>query len=233
MRVVSAMLACAIITTGCDAGSPVAATGKSCTALTSPSERLACFDTAAGTPPIPAVASAPRPGSATGGASPSATAAELPAFVAWVRRSEADRAPSDAGFRLVRTEDTLPGQWRVLITARPLGHAEPHAYLAISCLSNISRLQLLAHQPIEPNRVNVRLLLDGKPISSTVPWQVLEDGSVVDAGRGLVAIEQLRYLVRPASQLQVESDDPTFSGWTFDATALHSLMKQQREACHW
>ncbi|MOA22786.1 hypothetical protein D3C78_1433710 [compost metagenome] len=134
---------------------------------------------------------------------------------------------------LRRSEDVLPGQYKVVISAPALGGATPHPYLAISCLSNISRLQLLTAEPLPVNRANIRLLLDGRPISDTRPWQVLEDGTVTDAGRGLVAIEQLRHLTRPGQQLQLESDHSPFDGLRFDASALSGHMAVQREACHW
>ncbi|WDD93485.1 type VI secretion protein [Burkholderia sp. FERM BP-3421] len=134
---------------------------------------------------------------------------------------------------LLRVEDALPGQSKVVISAPAVGGAEPRPLLAISCLQNISRLQLLTAQPLDVNRVSIRMLVDGRPISTSRPWQVLEDGTVTDAGRGLVAIEQLRHLTRPAQQLQLESDHAPFDGLSFDASALHDLMGQQREACHW
>ncbi|AOL09418.1 hypothetical protein WI95_32790 [Burkholderia contaminans] len=154
-------------------------------------------------------------------------------MVELVRLNEAKRDAGETGFRLSRTEEAVPGRWSVVMSAPALGGAASPPVLTISCLSNISRLQLLGSQPIAPNRMNIRLLLDGQPISASVPWQVLEDGTVVDAGRGLVAIEQLRYLVKAGGRLQVESDYAPFSGLLFDATNLHNLMKQQREACHW
>ncbi|RQS75663.1 type VI secretion system-associated protein TagO [Burkholderia sp. Bp8963] len=230
----------AVVVTGCDAGkqadtnrTPAAsgATGKACTGIVSAVERLACFDAATGTPPAQTI----RMPEQVDTLSPDSGKALVkpPEIVDLVRRNEAARPAGATGFRLSRDEDELPGRWRVVISAPAMGGAAAAPILAISCLSNISRLQLLMSHPVGPNRMDIRLLLDGKPISSSVPWQVLEDGTVVDAGRGLVAIEQLRYLVSAASRLQVESNYPPFSGQVFDATDLHALMKQQREACHW
>ena len=79
----------------------------------------------------------------------------------------------------------------------------------------------------------LRLVLDGRPIAAARPWQVLEDGTVIDAGRGLVAIEQLRHLTRPARTLRIESDYRPFDGMQFDARALSEQIAEQREACHW
>lgn len=239
MRSLSTALVCAALVTGCDAGKQDAAgpsaaapaAMKTCTAIVSAVERLACFDALAGTPPAP-VATIPATQRDEASAKDQKPATP-PTIVELVRRNEAERGMGKTEFRLSRTEEAIPGRWSVVMSAPALGDATAPPILAISCLSNISRLQLLAKQPIAPNRMNIRLLLDGQPISASVPWQVLEDGTVVDAGRGLVAIEQLRYLVKAGGRLQVESDYAPFSGLLFDASNLHNLMKQQREACHW
>lgn len=122
---------------------------------------------------------------------------------------------------------------KVVISTPAEGKTDAEPFLAISCLSNISRLQLVARAPMEVNRMNIRLLLDNRPLSTARPWQVLEDGKVVDAGRGLVAIEQLRLMLQPSSRLRVESNYAPFDGLVFDVAGLHSLLASQREACHW
>ncbi|MDN7875162.1 type VI secretion system-associated protein VasI [Burkholderia aenigmatica] len=239
MRSLSIALVCAALVAGCDAGKQGAAVGpsaaamKTCTSIVSAIERLACFDALAGTPPAPVAAIPAAQHDEAPAAADRQKPAKPPTIVELVHLNEAKRAAGETGFQLSRTEEVVPGRWSVVMSAPALGDASAPPILAISCLSNISRLQLLWSQPITPNRMNIRLLLDGQPISASVPWQVLEDGTVVDAGRGLVAIEQLRYLVKAGGRLQVESDYAPFSGLLFDATNLYDLMKQQREACHW
>ncbi|MOA31779.1 hypothetical protein D3C78_1529540 [compost metagenome] len=119
------------------------------------------------------------------------------------------------------------------MSAPALGAVTSQAHLAISCLANISRLQLVVDAPIAADRLNIRLLLDGHPLGNSRPWQVLEDGRVVDAGRGLVAIDQLRQLAKQGGQLRIESDAARMDGLQFDAANLYRLIAQQREACHW
>ena len=223
MKSFSGSLLAATILTGCFAGSAALAAGRECTTIISALERLACFDAAAGTPATPAVAPAIAP----------AQAARVPDIVLLARRNESRRKDEQNGMLLLRVADALPGSSSVVITAPAQSGAAPRPLLAISCLQNISRLQLLTEQALDVNRLNIRILLDGRPISPSRPWQVLEDGTVTDAGRGLVAIEQLRHLTRPAQQLQLESDHAPFDGMSFDVAALHALMSQQREACHW
>ncbi|MDF3832638.1 type VI secretion system-associated protein TagO [Cupriavidus basilensis] len=228
MRALILTFAAALAATGCDSGKPVAAAQADCTKITSQLERLACFDAAAGTPPAPvqpAAESTPR-------SEPAPVAAE-PEIVTLVKRNEAQRGAQGRGLRLLRTPDVPDGQEKILISAPAVGPGDVRLVLAISCLSNISRLQLVPGAPIDVNRVRLRLLLDGRPLGASRPWNVLEEGQVVDAGRGLVAIEQLRPLKAAAGRLQLESDYAPFDGATFDVSELHALMVHQREACHW
>ncbi|KVH70270.1 hypothetical protein WJ42_30530 [Burkholderia cepacia] len=150
-----------------------------------------------------------------------------------VQANEAKRRADDTGLLLMRMPEKLPGQDKVVISAPALGGSTPAPTLAISCLQNISRLQLLTADALPFNRAKLRLLLDGRPVSASQPWQVLDDGTVTDAGRGLVAIEQLRHLTQPAQRLQIESDQAPFDGLVFDVSRLHEQLVQQREACHW
>jgi len=227
MKSLGLMLLSAGALFGCDGGKPVGAADRDCTAIVSPLERLACFDHTAGTPPRPIAqeqkSALPEP----------ASTSSIPDVVELVRRSEAKRANDQTGLRVLSEPDGTPGQTRVVISVPALGGTEPRPYLAISCLQNISRLQLITAQPVVVNRATIRLMVDGQPVAAARPWQVLEDGTVTDAGRGLVAIELLRPLTRPAQRLEVESDQAPFDRLAFDVSALHEALAEQRRACHW
>ena len=219
---------------------------RDCTQIVSGVERLACFDAAAGTPPtlsaplsghrhtvaldpaagIPSAAEpAPAPDASTALLPPSARAYDI------VRQNESTRPENDRSFLISDSNEPPAGQQRVVISA-PALNMRPPIYLAITCLSNISRLQLLADRPFERHQMSVRLYMDDRPLSPARPWRVLDEGNVADAGRGLVAIEQLRPFVAGA-RLRVESDYAPVNGLTFDATGLQALLSRQREACHW
>lgn len=233
-----------------------------CTQIISAIERLACFDAQAGTPPRPVERTErtgsidPAPMGLPGllpdepalalDIAPPVTADQPPPNLPapnlgttpgttlasdLVRMNEASRQAGDTEFLLSHTLDQQAGQHRVMISA-PAQAAGPPTYLAISCLSNISRLQLVAEQPIERDQISIRLHIDERPLSAARRWRVLDEGNVVDAGRGLVAIEQLRPFVAGA-QLRVESDYAPLNGLTFNATGLQALLARQREACHW
>jgi len=241
MKPFGALLLVAAALVGGDAATDAVAAGRSCRTIVSAIERLACFDAEAGTPPVPAAEMATQSTVAPTAAAPAAVVStatppamvRVPDIVGLVQRNESRRKPDHAGVLLLRVGDAIPGQDKVVISAPALAGSEPRPLLAISCLQNISRLQLITAEPLDVSRVSIRVLLDGRPISDRRPWQVVEDGTVTDAGRGLVAIEQLRHLTRASQQMQLESDHAAFHGLSFDTAALHELMAQQREACHW
>lgn len=192
---------------------PIAAySDQDCPRIVSNLERLACFDSFAGTPAhrVPVQWSAPEQDSPT---------------LRRVMAHEAERAPDDLTFRLRSEEHGL------MIAAPAIASVAPHPYLVISCVQNISRLQLVPAQPIDAGRVTVRL--QGKR-GATVPtlWQVTENGQVLDAGRGLPGIEQIKQLIG-AHRIQVESDNPTVDGLIFDAQGLDPLIDEARKTCRW
>ncbi|WP_240349641.1 type VI secretion system-associated protein VasI [Pseudomonas putida] len=182
-------------------------------------ERLACFDEAAGTPA--------RALSQTW----SAPEQQAPS-VSRVMANEAGRPIDDLTFRLGNAnEEAGAAQPWLVISAPAVASAEPRSYLVISCIQSISRLQLITGQPIEANRVKVQLQ-GARGASTATAWQVMENGQVLDAGRGLPAIEQIKRLIG-AHRVQVVSDDPGVDGLTFDAQGLDPLIDQARKTCRW
>jgi type VI secretion system protein VasI len=192
-----------------------------CPAITSPLKRLECFDLAAGTPihhpPVP----------------PQVLGQVLP-IVDLVQRNEAKRSPEDQRFLLSSFPEPDNDQHhRLVISAPALGALPPRPYLAISCESGISRLQLVLDEPAKPNKIRIQLFKDERPVSEAYQWQVLDDaGLVVDAGRGLQAISLLRNM-GGGQRLRLESDYPRLHGLVFDAEGLGELIEQERQACRW
>lgn len=185
---------------------------QDCSRIVSNIERLACFDQAAGTP----------------GFTPhrqwSAQELEAPT-VRRVLIHETGRAPEDLRFRLRSEEGGL------MISAPAIASVAPHPYLIISCVQNISRLQLVTAQPVDASRVQVRLLGE-RGATVPTPWQVMENGQVLVAGRGLPGIEQIRQLIG-AHRIHVESDNPAVDGLVFDAQGLDPLIDEARKTCRW
>ncbi|WP_409488566.1 type VI secretion system-associated protein VasI [Pseudomonas promysalinigenes] len=183
-----------------------------CPRIVSNIERLACFDQAAGTP------------AHTGSRQWSAQEHDAP-ILRRVVTQEMERAPGDSRFRLSLAQD------EVMIWAPADTLASPASYLVISCVQNISRLQLVTAQPIDSRRVKVRLRGE-RGATTARPWQVMENGQVLDAGRGLPGIEQIKQLIG-AKRIHVESDYPAVHGLVFDAQGLDPLIDEARKACRW
>lgn len=197
------------------------AAAQDCPAIVSPLKRLECFDLAAGTP----IHRPPAP--------PRDVGRVLP-IVDLVQRNEARRPPEDQRFRLSSfPEADNDQQQRMVISAPALGALPPRPYLAISCESKISRLQLVLDEPARPNKIRIQLFKDERPVSEAYQWQVLDDaGLVVDAGRGLQAISLLRNM-GGGQRLRLESDYPRLHGLVFDAEGLGELIEQERQVCRW
>lgn len=138
---------------------------------------------------------------------------------------EAGRTAEDLTFRLGSGNDGL------LITAPAIASGPASSYLAISCVQNITRLQLITAQPIDAGRVWVRLQGD-RGVTASTPWQVTENGQVLDAGRGLPGIEQVKQLIG-AQRIHVQSDHPLVDGLVFDAQGLDPLIGEARKTCRW
>lgn len=198
------------------------AAAQDCPAIVSPLKRLECFDLATGTPiHHPPVQPQPFVGQV------------LP-IVDLVQRNEVKRQPEDYRF-LMSTfpEPDNDSQQRLVISAPALGALPPRPYLAISCESKISRLQLVLDEALEPNKIRVQLFNDELPVSKAYQWQVLDDaGLVLDAGRGLPAIALLRHM-SGGKRLRLESDYPPLHGLVFDAEGLGELIEQERQVCRW
>ncbi|WP_439855819.1 type VI secretion system-associated protein TagO [Pseudomonas yamanorum] len=125
-----------------------------------------------------------------------------------VQRNEAQRPPEDQRFLLSSfPEPDNDQQHRLVISAPALGALPPRPYLAISCESRISRLQLVLDEPAKPNKIRIQLFKDERPVSDAYQWQVLDDaGLVVDAGRGL----------QPKANASSMSSSPAFRSTSHD-----------------
>ncbi|MDH4552150.1 type VI secretion system-associated protein TagO [Pseudomonas sp. BN607] len=190
---------------------------RDCPRIMSNVARLACFDEAANTP----AHATPRQWSAPEQDAPS---------VLRVLANESARKPDDLTFLASarEAEGRLQG---LVISAPAIASTEPRAYLAISCIQSISRLQLITARPLDARRVQVQL--QGMEVSTAAtPWQVMENGRVLDAGRGLPAIEQIKKLLG-TRRIQLFSDHPEVDGLMFDAQGLDVLIGRVRSACRW
>lgn len=212
--------------------SPGAQALSACTVVRDPADRLACFDRAGGTTDA-VVSAALKPKQAPARPVPMAANAEaLPPIVDLVQQVESGRTANDVRARARDFgADGTEGHHRYVISIPMLG-ASQRAWLAISCIETISRLQLILSRPIADAQARIALSLDGRPVAGEQRWQVLGQGRVIDAGRGLVAIDTLRR-IGDGEQLRVTSDIAVLDGLGFNATGLSARIAEQRQACRW
>lgn len=191
---------------------------SACARIASSSGRLACFDrlaSGAGAAPVAGIGAAPVSNNLLAVAS-----------------NERGRAEDDMRFRMTQPVATIVEGARVLITAPARNTVRPKPLMVIACVDRITRLQLVVHPPVAVAQAQVSLFLDDQPLATGQSWQVLESGRVVDAGRGLAAIDLLRR-IKAGDELRVESDLAAIDGLHFDATGLSDLIASQRKACRW
>ena len=191
-----------------------------CTRIASSLQRLACFDRLAGTP---------LTSQSTGG-SPQRY---VPEVIREVAKLEKARPKGETRFRMVQSiESATTGQRRVIISAPAVNARPPKPLMAISCIANITRLQFIVHPATGRNQANMELIHDGRVVVPRQTWQVLEQGRLVDAGRGLVGIDVVRRL-GSGKRLEVRSDLSQLNGLVFDSEGLAELIEIQRNACRW
>lgn len=194
---------------------------NSCTRISSSLQRLACFDEVAGTPGF----TDPREGTIQSPQSHHSRIMQL------VLENEKSRPPESVEFILSETAEPDGGQ-QIIITAPAQDAVEGKVYLAISCIYNITRLQIVSEKPVAASTINIKILLDDKAVSGKTTWQVLYGGEVIDAGRGLPAIDLIRRLLG-GQRLRVQTDYAPLQELTFDTSNLAEMIMQERTACHW
>ncbi len=119
---------------------------------------------------------------------------------------------------------------RVLLTVPAIGEQPPRPILAISCIDNITRMQIVLFRPMDTKNNQLQLVTDRETINAS--WFVRDDGFLFETSRGLLGIEQIKRMLNTKS-LTLKSDDPVLNGLVFNLTELDTIIKPLRTACHW
>ena len=137
-------------------------------------------------------------------------------------RQEQGRTAQDDPFLLGR-EEGQAGEQTALLLTRP---ALRGATLAIACRDNITSLRLRLDEPWVGNRVETRL--DGALRQGN--WFVREQGLLLEYGRGLPAIEELKAW---AGHRQLTLTAPRGRVLQFDLGGLGQALTPLRQQCRW
>ncbi|WP_017787291.1 type VI secretion system-associated protein VasI [Aeromonas dhakensis] len=176
---------------------------QACRQEPSPLVRLACYD-------------------AIGNGAVSATEGDSPKSAAWqaIWAQEQARTPESAPFLLqsdeARGSETL---------TRP---ALRGATLSIGCVDSITHIRLRLDQPWSGEKVQVAL--DGQPSASSQSWFIRDQGLLLEYGRGLPAIEELKRWLGHR-ELQVRADNGALL--RVDLSGLKEALAPLRQQCRW
>ncbi|RBW49416.1 type VI secretion system-associated protein TagO [Marinobacter sp. F3R11] len=188
---------------------------RRCTGEPQRLERLACFDEVFGTP-------------LAEGASGTGSGAGLhdKALTGRWRAAYAQAETEAAGVSYRNTGKTAG----LLVTVPALGVQPPRPLLALQCHNNITELTLMLPEPLDEERVSLRLGVSETPDRSA--WRVRDNGYVLSIGRGLPAIRAVKG-IGSETDIRVYSENSRIDGLLFDLTGFAGAIRPLREACGW
>ncbi len=222
-KTVFLLLMTSLFVSNCLRASTEAITPSKCTQIKSSLNRLACFDSLFKTPVHFSEKSKVS----------DLRADYQPEILRIVQRTEAGRPPETAGLLIQRSIDhEASEQERIILSAPAIGAIPPRPLLIISCINNITRLQIGFEKSLTEHSVPVTLNLDAMSIGGDYLWRVIEAGKIVDAGRGISSISILKKISK-YQRLMIQSDAHLLNGLTFDISGLNQVLPKFRKACHW
>lgn len=176
---------------------------QACRQEPSPLVRLACYD-------------------AIGNGAASAAEGAAPKSAAWqaIWVQEQARTPASAPFLL----QSDAGSGSETLT-RP---ALRGATLAIGCVDSITHIRLRLDSPWSGEKVQVEL--DGQPSAGSQSWFIRDQGLLLEYGRGLPAIEELKRW-QGHRELQVRADNGALL--RVDLSGLKEALAPLRQQCRW
>lgn len=176
---------------------------QACRREPSPLIRLACYD-------------------AIGNGTAQTSEGSAPKSAAWqaIWAQEQARTPDSSPFLLQQDE----GRGSETLT-RP---ALRGATLAIGCVDSITHIRLRLDTPWAGDKVQIEL--DGQPSSSAQNWFIRDQGLLLEYGRGLPAIEELKRWIGHR-ELQVRADNGALL--RIDLSSLKEALLPLRQQCRW
>ncbi|MFG6653503.1 type VI secretion system-associated protein VasI [Scandinavium sp. M-37] len=179
-----------------------------CREETSPLVRLECYDQALSTPTEIAI-NQTRSGPV------------------WQKAMEQEKGRNSHSTTFLVTQSTGNNP-NVMITTPAIGIPPPRPVLMLSCIDNITRLQIALTTQSKDG--SVRIAADNDRFAAQ--WFLRENSYLLESSRGLAGIEEIKRLM-PATTLTVDSLESGFPRMTFNITQLTEVVKPLRNACHW
>lgn len=118
----------------------------------------------------------------------------------------------------------------VTLTAQLIPHSlkvNESPILMISCIDNLSRIELALPQPISEARVSIALL-DGEPQA----WRSDDSGVLLSSARGMPAITIMKMMMQH-DKITLHSRLSILDGMQFDTSSLAQAITPLRQRCGW
>ncbi|NIY93391.1 type VI secretion system-associated protein VasI [Vibrio diazotrophicus] len=180
---------------------------QQCTLILERLERLSCFDQVMGTPTL----------------LPSSTMNDDKPQAWYTAFSTALKAQP---INVIEQGDKENGDaWLTLSV--PQTHEQLSPVLMMSCINNISRIELALPVPLEDARIKVSVAYGPKQY-----WRSDDVGVLFSSARGLPAISMMKAMTKN-SRLILRSNSPQIDGLQFDAGQLSKALVPLRQRCGW
>ena len=189
---------------------------KACVDIKSKLERLYCFDNAFMTPLLP-------------DDSKDYDTKDLAQVrvAEWVRATTNEvKRTGETHFLLSHEEDNPNNVW---LTATGIGALPPRPILMLSCIDEISRVELVLSEPFDEGSIRVGV---NTPARLGQLWLSDDAGLIFRTGRGIPAIHVMKQMLS-GDGFTLSSDNAVINDLQFDSKGLKQSIKPLQKACRW
>lgn len=131
---------------------------------------------------------------------------------------------------ILKTSNTGGSVGVVMLTVPGNGNYPARAIFAISCIENITRMQIAFTAPQGKGDQILEMHADGNVLTSRWFWR--GSGYRLEASRGLQGIAEIQQLFG-AKELAISSDQPALNDLRFRIDGLKQALEPLRQACQW
>ncbi|NHB62711.1 type VI secretion system-associated protein VasI [Photorhabdus sp. RW14-46] len=143
----------------------------------------------------------------------------------WRQAMEQEMKRTDHSTGFITTQsDSLP--IRVILTTPAMGVPPPRPVLMLSCIDNITRIQIALAKPQDSGTV----MMSTEITQFSADWFLRENGYLLESSRGLPGIEELKRLMT-GKTLTIKTGNG--NRMTFNISQLEQAVKPLRSACRW
>ncbi|WP_353668613.1 type VI secretion system-associated protein TagO [Marinomonas sp. THO17] len=144
----------------------------------------------------------------------------------WLRAMEIEKARVDGYSPIVKRQKNSFNLYITLPTINyELNKGGP--ILMLSCVDNISRLDLILNKPIRDGRINVSLAGMEQQM-----WRSDDTGLVISSSRGAVANDYIKSILAK-DEVNFYSNNPNLNALVFLPTGLRKKIGEDYKQCAW